>query len=421
MDQGENKEMSEIATPPPAKAEPLFVLDLGSNGGRLAPTSFEELDRWIGVEQNFWSWTQQRNYGNHESTAKEAMQALQNAQNYSQQGQQQKSSNPQHAQQQLEACKSQIQEAFVQRKLPHTSTPLAKRVEAYRKEVSDKAASFLLSTLITPVNGRAQYQVLELDGWRGMVEGLIERFQLGSAPAKGRKQAADQSFEQLREKAEQLVGEKTEAYESLHREYLELAESIRLKAAEQTTNFAKGQGERQDAFEQLTEEHKQALEALRKTFREELALRAPAEYWDKKRKGHRLWASVTGGLSFLGIGGAAVGLGWQIHDLLQNTPLGSTPETWRLAVLALIGVFSVWALRLVVRMFLSHLHLLTDAGERVVMVQTYLSLLEGDRLSSKEDRQLILQALFRPASDGIVKDEGVPFSLVEMLTRTGKA
>ena len=107
--------------------------------------------------------------------------------------------------------------------------------------------------------------------------------------------------------------------------------------------------------------------------------------------------------------------------MLSKTPAGSVPETWRLAVLALVGVFTVWALRLVVRMFLSHLHLLTDAGERVVMVQTYLSLMEGEHLTSKEDRQLILQALFRPAADGIVKDEGVPFSLAEALTRSGKS
>lgn len=59
-------------------------------------------------------------------------------------------------------------------------------------------------------------------------------------------------------------------------------------------------------------------------------------------------------------------------------------------------------------------------AERVVMARTYLSLLEGDRLASKEDRQLILQALFRPALDSIVKDEGVPFSLAEVLTRTGR-
>jgi Family of unknown function (DUF6161) len=72
-------------------------------------------------------------------------------------------------------------------------------------------------------------------------------------------------------------------------------------------------------------------------------------------------------------------------------------------------------------MFLSHLHLSTDAAERVVMVKTYLSLLEGDHLSGDEDRQLILQALFRPASDGIVKDEGLPPSAFEFLTRQSKS
>jgi hypothetical protein len=47
-------------------------------------------------------------------------------------------------------------------------------------------------------------------------------------------------------------------------------------------------------------------------------------------------------------------------------------------------------------------------------------LLEGDRLANKEDRQLILTALFRPAADGIVKDEGIPPSMLEFLTRQGK-
>lgn len=413
--------MSETVTPPPAKAEPLFVLDLGANGGRLAPTSYEELARWIEVEQNLWGWVQQRHYGGHEGAARDAMQALGHARNYVQQAQQHRTSNPQHAQSQLEACKSQIHNVFAQRVFPHSSSPLAKRVETYRKEVGEKASSFFLSAQITPLNSTTQHQVHDLESWRGMVEGVMERFQLGMAVAKGRKQAAEQSFEQLREKAEQLVGEKGEAYEALHRDYQGLAEAIRQAAEGQANSFSGAQGERDEAFDVLKQAHEQAMEALRKTFREELGMRAPAQYWLEKRKGHRLWAVVTGALSFVGIGGAAVGLGWQIHDLLQNTPANTPPDTWRLAVLALVGVFSVWALRLLVRMFLSHLHLLTDAGERVVMVQTYLSLLEGDHLTSKEDRQLILQALFRPASDGIVKDEGVPFSLAEMLTRTGKA
>lgn len=412
--------MSEIATPPPAKAPPLFTLDLGDNGGRLAPTDHAELIRWIQVEQNFWIWIQQRNFGNHENFQREALGQINEALNFAQESQQHLQSNPQHSQQRLEVSRDRIQQAFQQRKLPHSSTPMAKRVEAYRKEAGEQAASYFLAVSMNPSNGQPQFQAVDLPAWRGLFEGLMERFQVPQAVAKGKKAAAEQSLDQLRAKTEQMLGEKTEAYDALHREYQSLAESIRAAAGTQASGFETAQGQRQSDFDQLKAEHEKAMEALRKTFREELALRAPAEYWKTKRDGHLKWAWVTGGVSFVGIGGAAALLAWQIHDLLNKTPSGSAPETWRLAVLALIGVFTVWALRLVVRMFLSHLHLLTDAGERVVMVQTYLSLLEGDHLTSKEDRQLILQALFRPAADGIVKDEGVPFSLAEALTRSGK-
>jgi len=54
------------------------------------------------------------------------------------------------------------------------------------------------------------------------------------------------------------------------------------------------------------------------------------------------------------------------------------------------------------------------------MARTSLPLLEGDRLASKEDRQLILQASFRPTSDGIVEDEGIPPSALEFLPRPSK-
>lgn len=412
--------MTDTTAAPLAKAEPLFTLDLNENGGRLAPTDHAELIRWIQTEQNFWIWLQQRSYGNHDNFQREAMGQLGEALSYAQESQQHIQSNPQHSQQRLEVSRDRIQQVFLQRKLPHSSTPLAKRVDTYRKEAGDQAASYFLAVSMSPANDQPQFQANDFAAWRGLFEGLQDRFQIPLAAAKGKKAAADQSFDQLRTKAEQLLGEKTEAYDALHRDYQSLAESIRSAAGDQAVGFEKAQGLRQAEFDQLKDAHEQAMEALRKTFREEMALRAPAEYWSNKRDGHLKWAWVSGALSFAGIGGSALGLGWQIHELLNKTPAGSVPETWRLAVLALVGMFTVWALRLVVRMFLSHLHLLTDASERVVMVQTYLSLLEGEHLDSKEDRQLILQALFRPASDGIVKDEGVPFSLAEALTRTGK-
>lgn len=412
--------MSEVATPPPAKAPPLFSLDLKENGGLFAPTSLSEISSWIQHEVNFWSWLNgSRAGGSHDQGIRQAINQLNQAQNTVNQAPQYKDSNPQHYQNQLEGIRSQLEEAFLRQRLPHSSTPLAKRIEDYRKEAGDHPASFFASVFVPPQQGH-HFQPQELVGWRGLVEGLIERYGLTTAPAKGRKQAADQSFEQLRVKAEALLGDKTTAYDALHRGYSELAEAIKSAAEQQKTAFDVAQTKRDDDFGKLVDEHKQQMESLRRTYEEAIALRAPVSYWEGKRQTHATQAKWTGGISFAAIVGAAVGLGWMIHDLVRPTATGAAPETWRLALLVMVGVFTVWGIRLIVRMFLSHLHLATDAAERVVMTQTYLSLLDGKHLPNDEDRKLILQALFRPTSDGIVKDEGVPFSLAEALTRSGK-
>jgi hypothetical protein len=41
------------------------------------------------------------------------------------------------------------------------------------------------------------------------------------------------------------------------------------------------------------------------------------------------------------------------------------------------------------------------------MIQTYLALIKESKLDEKE-RALVLSPLFRPSSDGIVKDDGAP-------------
>jgi len=411
--------MTENASPPEPPQEPLFTLDLSENGGLFAPTTLEQARTWIQRERSFWSWINQQSFGNHDQGIKQALEKLNQAINNAQQAQQYKDSHPQQYQVEISTVQNQVKDAFVQRKLPHSSSPLAQRIDAYRKATDDQTGSFFASVFVPPSQGH-QFHPQDLAAWRGMVEGLIDRFSLGNAPPKGRKQAADQSFEQLRVKAEALLGEKTTTYDALHRDYGTLAEGIRASAGEQTSQFNTSQVNREGDFETLVTEHKEEMENLRKTFREEIALRAPAEYWEIKRKGHDRMARITGVLAFGSMGGAAIFLSLFIHDLLGNTAPGTAPESWKVAMLVLIGLFTVWALRLVVRMFLSHLHLSTDAAERVVMVRTYLSLLEGDRLSGNDDRQLILQALFRPASDGIVKDEGLPPSIFEFLTRQSK-
>ena len=230
--------MAETALSP--RAEPLFTIELGANGGRLAPASLPELIAWLQKEQATWAWIANSNQGNHEQGFRHAFGQLSEALSNAQQAQQYNSANPQHAAQCLDACKTQIRETFVTRMLPHSGTPLAHRVQTYQKEVGTNAASYLLAAYMPPDQGY-QIQPTELKSWRGLVEGLLERFQLVPASAKSRKQAADQSFEQLRIKAETLVADKTAIYDELHRDYVEVTNGIRTTATAQSVDFTEAQ------------------------------------------------------------------------------------------------------------------------------------------------------------------------------------
>jgi hypothetical protein len=81
--------------------------------------------------------------------------------------------------------------------------------------------------------------------------------------------------------------------------------------------------------------------------------------------------------------------------------------------------FAFWFERIFVRLLLSQVHLYTDASERVVMAKTYIALLREGQGMKDEDRRLILQALFRPAVTGIVKDDAIPPTVLEWITRLG--
>lgn len=410
--------MSETATAPSAKSEPLFTIDLEGNGGHLAPTNVIELLEWLQKEQKFCDWISKAGINQpHTSIQRQALKHINTAINAAKQL---NSASENEKQQLLVVCRDSIERAFIHNKLPHSSTPLGKRIQEFRQKADDVAASYFVAAIINSTNDELSLQRNSIAAWHGLFQGMHERFQIAQSASKGKKTSIEQSLNELRVKTEKLLGEKSEALNVLHREFQALTEAIDSTSQSQSNDFTTEQAQRSSEFDALKIEHQKEMEALRRTFKEELALRAPATYWSEKRKNHIFFALLFGFVSFIGILIAAIGLGTQIHELLNTAGGGTTPEPWRIAVLALIGVFTIWALRLVVRMFLSHLHLLTDAGEREVMVKTYLSLMEGGQLD-KDNRQLILQALFRPASDGIVKDEGIPFSLAEVLTRTGKS
>lgn len=65
----------------------------------------------------------------------------------------------------------------------------------------------------------------------------------------------------------------------------------------------------------------------------------------------------------------------------------------------------VWMMKILVKIMLSNYHLAVDANERVIMINTYLVLLEDGKGFKEGDRKVILDNIFRQTNHGIIKDE----------------
>ena len=82
--------------------------------------------------------------------------------------------------------------------------------------------------------------------------------------------------------------------------------------------------------------------------------------------------------------------------------------------------FFIWIMRILVRLYLSELHLGIDARERETMLLTYLALTNEGKVEPT-DRALVLAPLFRPTADGVVKDDGAPeFGMAAQLSKMAK-
>ena len=72
--------------------------------------------------------------------------------------------------------------------------------------------------------------------------------------------------------------------------------------------------------------------------------------------------------------------------------------------------------RIIYRLFASQLHLWNDSSERVTMIQTYLALsVKGH--AKEEHMGALIQRLFAPASEGVVKDDLGPIGPIDAIIK----
>jgi hypothetical protein len=164
-------------------------------------------------------------------------------------------------------------------------------------------------------------------------------------------------------------------------------------------------------------------------YTEQLKLRAAVKQWSDRADAHessfvrqRRWiigVGVSGFVLAWGWALAALSLAkWFFSDALADgagkLPSGTLRPTWShelifagAASLLYLTLF-LWSMRILVRMMMSEHHLGIDARSRASMAHTYLALIEDNGAASDADRAIVLSALFRPVTDGLVKDDALP-------------
>jgi hypothetical protein len=170
-------------------------------------------------------------------------------------------------------------------------------------------------------------------------------------------------------------------------------------------------------YRDQTREHERRMKAMESAFSTEMQLRAAEKFWGKKRRTNRARAEAafkrlcwTGGL-----GGAAIIAVYYILILLFGAP-GSLNIAQSI-VFAVPTIIYVWILRIFATEYRTNKNMADDAEEREAMVMTFKAL-EYEQRVGKEDRLVILNALFRP--HGNTGEENVPAPIWEAVIGRAK-
>lgn len=422
--------MSDSETP-----QPYLSVDFGEHGGRHEWMTHEEIMNWISQLQSQWSWISQQGHNppqrawqNISNALAGVTNTLQHAVNYRNQGQIQNADNH------VESARSAL-EGFIR------GNPWLLPNNAQRRFVEDLRDSGkpLEAAMIV-----CQWMGLDFSGAPipSVINGLLQ-WELYERGIKDRMKTENAALKRLAGDMQTTLTQYQEAERAQTARFDELHGQISEQSTQQQGAFDTDQETRANGWQKQIDNAQAELDRLKETYDKHMALAAPVEYWDAKRKKHRLWSGISFGAIVAGMGSAAYFLHTELQSVGQAVmaskaaatastaklqPVGSTAiqaltdsaTTWHLGSFILLATLSFWFIRLLVRIFLSNLHLENDAAERVTMAKTYLALIRNDDLPKGDNISTVLAALFRPTGDGIVKDEGVPPSTLEWFTKLGR-
>lgn len=218
--------------------------------------------------------------------------------------------------------------------------------------------------------------------------------------------------------------EKIRKIEEMQFSYLRQEEENRKKLEQITKNEI----ERQKSFNEVSVMEQQAKNAItnfenaQNSVLEKLAMQDSFKFWADQGKSYNKQYWIYIALSFA----ITVILLICTSNFLNNSHLSissviscfadnnstikaeeiiTKKEIWQYGFLILSITLTLWFVRILMKIALSNYHLTVDAKERIVMIRTYLALMQEGKGFEQDDKKVILDNVFRPTNHGIIKDE----------------
>lgn len=391
------------------KTKPSLVLELGEKGGHLEFEQPSEVQQWLASELDKWQWMQQvpqvRN-------VLEPFRMVQHESNQYIQQWVQSQNQPDAGLAQLDSLKNSLESAISRQSLWLSSSPtgaflLQLSQDQVRGPLVAAGAYLALGGGFSPTNEPMHPKLFE-----GAIEGFLYKREIDWTATAHR-----EALEKLKQQYAKNLSDQKRKYQEIEQANgalnAKFGETLEAKAKLLDELYANQNVE----FSQLIATHEANLKSIENAYDQKLALWKPVEYWEARGRSHGTKstkfaiASVVTGVFILSL------LGWLAYKIFLNVPTTEKPQVWQVGVFSVAAFFGIWLERILVRLFVSNIHLSTDAEERVTMLQTYLSIIREGSEFAPEDKKLILERLFHPATDGLVKDDGAPPSPLEMLSR----
>jgi len=383
--------------------EPLFTIKLRS-GGTFSPHSLTEVTEWLARQDAAFQWLMEARKKDRQidyiinvqfSHRGELQNAVANATNAIRQEQ-----GPEAY---ALALSHPLRQRYERELAFTTDDPAGQFIIRIAKESSVTAAHLLWALLDRAPQG-TEHPALQQ---RGIV--LAALYTLGyenvpkshSAAWAEVRQTISKEHEDLRKSSAEISSQ-----------YVAAQARIEEMLATQAKRFDDIEIERGEKYSELVSGHEGEMENIRKAFKTGLALHSAVTYLKERAQFHstQKWSYAKTASAVAIVTAVLVGvIAFWIIGEKSVSPV-------QIAAAAFAATLTFWLLRILVRSLLSNMHLEQDLAARAVLVQTYLALIAEGGAIPGEDREKVIALVFRPTSDGLVRDDAAPPGWLSFMT-----